>query len=611
MAPGLFQDLLKRRVPQILGIYLAVGWGVLEFVDWLIGRYEVTPRLADVSLVAWVAMIPTVLLLAYFHGARGQQRWKRVEKVGVPVNTIVAVALIIIVLSRGGLRPEAPAIDAAGLAPTRIAVLYFDDESEGQSLGHLANTFTGALIDELTQVGALDVVPRGAVKPYRDATVPLDSLARALGMGTLVEGSVSGSVESLTLSVTLIDPASQSTIESFALDGTVDEWRDLRDDLAAQIARRLRQRLGVEVALRERRAATESARALALYEQAERLYDEFERFRADGDSAAALRELARADSLLAVAESLDPGWVEPVVRRGWWAYDGASFSKTGPGSVRADELLGALAHAERALALAPDDPGALELHGYLLFEMSEDPDLADPTELHETAERELRQAVTADPFRASAWAALSNLHRVKARPLEARRDAERALEADPFLSDAELIIFRLYESSLDLQEIDEAVRWCDEGHRRFPEADWAVGCSVFLMALSGGPEPDADRAWALVDSMQILAVPQQREQRRLVGNAWAAAVLARAGEADSAASAIERTRAETAGGLTPWIDYYGANVWLLIGNREKALEWLGAFLEAIPQRKEYVASDWMFEDLWDDPRFKELVEATE
>jgi TolB-like protein len=611
MAPGLGQDLLKRRVPQILGIYLAVGWGVLEFVDWLIGRYDITSRLADVSLVAWVAMIPTVLLLAYFHGARGQQRWKRVEKIGVPVNTIVAVALIAIVVSRGGLSSGGPAIDAAALDPTRIAVLYFDDESEGQSLGHLANTFTGALIDELTQVDALDVVPRGAVKPYRDAIVPLDSLARALSMGTLVEGSVSGSVESLTLSVALIDPASQSTIENFTVDGTVEEWRDLRNELATEVAQLLRKRLGVEIALRERRAATESARALAAFEQADRLHDEFERFRDDGDSAAALRELVRADSLLAAAESLDRQWVEPIVQRGWSAHDGASFSRTGPGSVRADELLGALTHAERALALAPDDPGALELHGYLLLQMSEDPDLADPAELHDTAERELHQAVTADPFRARAWSALSNLHRVNTRPLEARRDAERALEADPFLSDAEIIIFRLYESSLDLQEIDEAVRWCDEGHRRFPEADWAVGCSVFLMALSGGPEPDADRAWALVDSMQLLSAPQRREQRRLVGNAWAASVLARAGYADSAASVIERTREETTGGIAPWIDYYGANVWLLMGNREKALEWLGAFLEAIPQRKEYVASDWMFEDLWEDPRFKALVETTE
>jgi TolB-like protein len=412
MAPGLGQDLLKRRVPQILGIYLAVGWGVLEFVDWLIGRYDITSRLADVSLVAWVAMIPTVLLLAYFHGARGQQRWKRVEKIGVPVNTIVAVALIAIVVSRGGLSSGGPAIDAAALDPTRIAVLYFDDESEGQSLGHLANTFTGALIDELTQVDALDVVPRGAVKPYRDAIVPLDSLARALSMGTLVEGSVSGSVESLTLSVALIDPASQSTIENFTVDGTVEEWRDLRNELATEVAQLLRKRLGVEIALRERRAATESARALAAFEQADRLHDEFERFRDDGDSAAALRELVRADSLLAAAESLDRQWVEPIVQRGWSAHDGASFSRTGPGSVRADELLGALTHAERALALAPDDPGALELHGYLLLQMSEDPDLADPAELHDTAERELHQAVTADPFRARAWSALSNLHRV-------------------------------------------------------------------------------------------------------------------------------------------------------------------------------------------------------
>jgi TolB-like protein len=587
MTPGFGQDLLKRRVPQILGIYLAVGWGVLEFVDWLISRYDVTPRLADVSLVAWVAMIPTVLLLAYHHGARGPQRWRRVERVGVPVNAIVTLALIAIVLSRGGLRSGALAIDAAALDPTRIAVLYFDDESEDQSLGHLANTFTGALIDELSQVSGLDVVPRGGVKPYRDASVSLDSLVRALGMGTLVEGSVTGSRESLALNVALIDPGSQSTIESFALRGPVAEWQDLRNDLAAQVARRLRQRLGVEVQLRERRAGTSSPEALAAVEQAEALRDESDVLEAAGDSAAAVRALVAADSVLAAAEGLDPSWVEPIVLRGWVARDQAALLGAAADDFDKDLVIRGLAHAERALERAPEDARALELHGVLLFQMSVAREASDPSELRERAERELRAAVAADPWRARAWSDLSELQRRNTQFAEARQSAERALEADPFLEQARVIIFRQFQISLDLKDVSESIRWCDEGRRRFPADEWFVSCSLFLLGLSEGPEPDVDR------------------------ETWVAGALARAGLRDSADAVIERVRAAPPEAVAPWIDYYAANVRLLLGERDRALDMLHEFLQAIPQRREYIASDWMFQDLWDDPRFKELVGSEE
>ena len=44
-------DLVRRRVPQILGIYLAVGWGMLEFTDWLVNRYVLSSHLIDLGLV--------------------------------------------------------------------------------------------------------------------------------------------------------------------------------------------------------------------------------------------------------------------------------------------------------------------------------------------------------------------------------------------------------------------------------------------------------------------------------------------------------------------------------------------------------------------------------
>jgi tetratricopeptide (TPR) repeat protein len=159
--------------------------------------------------------------------------------------------------------------------------------------------------------------------------------------------------------------------------------------------------------------------------------------------------------------------------------------------------------------------------------------------------------------------------------------------------------------------MDEAVRWCREGHRRFPEEPSFFACHLFMMSLSGGARPDVPTAWALQDTFLQLSSPQQRKQLRPVTEAWVAAALARAGLGDSAVAVAKRARAAADDDLKPWLDYYVANVHLLLGQRDEALDLLAAFLNAIPQRREYIPSDWMFRDLWEDPRFKALVAERE
>ncbi len=42
------KDLLARRVPHILGGYLAASWIILEFMDWLVRRYPISPNLVEI-----------------------------------------------------------------------------------------------------------------------------------------------------------------------------------------------------------------------------------------------------------------------------------------------------------------------------------------------------------------------------------------------------------------------------------------------------------------------------------------------------------------------------------------------------------------------------------
>jgi len=103
---------------------------------------------------------------------------------------------------------------AASLDPQSVAVLYSDDNSPGDTLTALADGLTEHLIHRLAQVGDLEIISRHGVEPYREQSLPLDSIARSLGAGSLVEGSVKPVGDSIAVFVQLIDGESQSHLMS-------------------------------------------------------------------------------------------------------------------------------------------------------------------------------------------------------------------------------------------------------------------------------------------------------------------------------------------------------------------------------------------------------------
>jgi hypothetical protein len=93
------QDLVRRRVPYILAAYVGGSWGFLQVTDYLVGIFLLSPHWNRVALMLVVLLLPSVLMVAYFHGSPGKDRWQVIEKIGIPVN--VAAALIVLFLAFG------------------------------------------------------------------------------------------------------------------------------------------------------------------------------------------------------------------------------------------------------------------------------------------------------------------------------------------------------------------------------------------------------------------------------------------------------------------------------------------------------------------------------
>ncbi len=94
--PKLVRTLVQRRVPHILALYVGASWGIIEFVSFAVDEFLLSPHWTRVALVAVLLLLPTVCMLAWFHGKPGKDvdEMPRAEKIGIPANLALCVAVL-------------------------------------------------------------------------------------------------------------------------------------------------------------------------------------------------------------------------------------------------------------------------------------------------------------------------------------------------------------------------------------------------------------------------------------------------------------------------------------------------------------------------------------
>jgi eukaryotic-like serine/threonine-protein kinase len=535
--------------------------------------------------------------------------WRRALRWGVPAVLVLTAAAW---GARRLIAPRPPTVEAiGGLEPRNIAVEYFDDLSPDSSLGYLADGLTEALIEELGGVQGLRVISKGGVALYRGSTLRQDSIARALDVGTLIVGSVEPRGDNVRVSIRMLDGATGADYDRKSFDAGRGDPLSIKDSLARQVADLVRERLGQEVRLQELRAGTSVPGAWLLAEQAERT-------RKDGDALlrtneeAGLAKYAVADSLLAAATAADPKWVEPVLQRGWIAFQRSRLSFEF--AVDSPWINTGLVYAERALGLAPNYAPALELRGslrYWTWVIHGAPDPRKAETLLRDAEADLREAVRRDPSLPAAWSTLSHLDYQKGDVAQAKLDATSAYNADAYYSAADVVLWRLFTSSYDLEAFADAEHWCAEGQRRFPD-DWHfTQCQLWMLTTKAKPA-DVTRAWQLVHDLEALVPKEDWPFRKLDAQIAVAAVLARAGSVDSAQHLLDRSQGNLDVDPAQDLLYSEAFVRTLLGEKDKALRLLQRYVAGHAERRADLAKDyqWWFRDLRSDPRYQQLAGTT-
>ncbi len=486
--------------------------------------------------------------------------------------------------------------------PTRMAVLYFSDRSENGTLRHVAHGLTEDLIDKLSTVPALNVVSPSGVRPYSDKNIPLDSIAKSLRVGTIVEGSVERPGTRLRVRVRLIDAATGQQIETAQIERPWGDLFALQADLADSVSRFLRVRLGRELRLREQQAATRSVTAWEVSRQAETMKEDAEAL----DPARAANLYDQADVRLARAEELDPRWRDPIIARGWLALKQADVHDY---DAQLGWLEKALGHAERALHMNPDDARALELRGTVRSSLWQLPatDSTRQSVLIQQAEQDLRNAVLRSPGLANAWNELSVIYQQKGDWVQADLMLRRALQADAYLTETARSMQVLMFAALERGDSANARSWCTTGRSQFPNDYHLWECELTLLGWLSSRRSDVGRAWSLVETIE------QRDTMNVLAMGWGvrrlmvAAILARARMSDSARSVMHATRSAASAAVRQGLELYEAMVLSELGDRDAALRSIESVLQTFPQKRDYVATTRWFTPLHTDPRFTKAL----
>jgi adenylate cyclase len=341
--------LKKRKISQWTVGYAAGAWVTFEIISQVSDTFGLAAVVGRVAFVLLAAGVPTILVLAWFHGEQGRQRVGAVEAVLLAGIVLVSTTAAVVVARTAAaeVAMEAPIDPLARLnaATASIAVLPFENLSGQEEDEYFSDGVSEELLNVLAQLPNLRVAARSSAWAYKGTSPNIPEVATALDVAYVLEGSIRRAGDEVRITAQLIDAQGfHAWSETYRRELTPSSVFEVEDEIVRQVSRELDLRLDRSDFLGRR--PTEDAQAYELVLRGMGLLQSVR----EGDAREAL-------TLFREATTRDPGYAAAHVG------EGRAHLVLAAGSfIRPDEAYPpAMEAAERALELRPDWDAAVGL----------------------------------------------------------------------------------------------------------------------------------------------------------------------------------------------------------------------------------------------------------
>jgi TolB-like protein/Tfp pilus assembly protein PilF len=288
-----------------------------------------------------------------------------------------------------------------------IAVLPFESLSDDKENAYFADGIQDDVLTNLSKISDLKVISRTSVMPYRGKGSNVREIGKALGVATILEGSVRRAGNRVRVNVQLINTDNDEHIWAEDYDGDLTDVFAIQTDLAQKIASELRAKLSPSEKAQIENKPTENGEAYLAFVQAHDLSCTFNDF----------EKLKQGEQLFERAIELDPKFALAMARysqlESWILHDRER-------TVGRREKARAL--AERALELQPDLPEAHLALGYSHYYGDND---------YDAALKEFEIAKRGLPNESDVYLAIAAIQRRQGKWAESTANLEKAVSLNP------------------------------------------------------------------------------------------------------------------------------------------------------------------------------------
>ena len=406
---GFFEEVQRRKVYRVAAAYIIAAGFIIQIGSAVFPAWELPNWTFRLVVVLLLIGFPISLILAWAYDVT-PQGIRATPTIAAPgshrrrnVIMLVATGVIISIAAGFFLLPRA----AARKIDKSIAVLPFENLSDEKENAYFADGIQDDILTNLSKIGELKVISRTSVMSFRGHAPNVRDIGKALGVSTILEGSVRRAGNRVRVNVQLIDATTDEHIWANDYDRDLTDVFAIQTDLAQKITDALQAKLSPAEQSRMERKPTENGEAYLAFVQAHNLQGALEDF----------GKLKQSEQMYERAIQLDPNFALALAcysqLQSWIVH---TFDPTRERREKARTL------AERALQLQSDLPETHLALGYSYYYGDNN---------YDAALREFEIARQGLPNESDAYLAIGAIQRRQGKWAESTANLEKAVSLNP------------------------------------------------------------------------------------------------------------------------------------------------------------------------------------
>jgi TolB-like protein/Tfp pilus assembly protein PilF len=416
-AEGTWERLRRRKVVQWGLAYVAGAWGFLQGLEYVGESFHWPSEIRQVALLAFLVGLPVVIVIAWYHGDRGEQRVSGTE---------LGILTLLFVLAGGifwryqhaieratAVTPPATAeskdVRSGSVDPRpTLAVLPFENRSDQEKDAFFVDGIHDDILTQLTKIGSIKVIARTSVEQFRGTKLTVREIGEQLGVTTVLEGGVQRAGERVRVTVQLIDTATDAHVwaENYDRELSAANIFAIQSEVATAIAAAMKAVLTASERANVNLLPTQNLPAWEAYQLGRQRL-----------AKRTVKDLNAAREFFQRAIDLDPNFAQAHAGLAdtIWLKADVSGEPIGPATLEAESII------RQALELNPELPEAITTLAKFAQERRE----------YDRAEAGYRRAIALNPNYPTAHQWYAQLLWLRGRDAEAANSLQRAVELDP------------------------------------------------------------------------------------------------------------------------------------------------------------------------------------